>query len=119
MTYTGVLATIFTGIEPAVALSLACVPFLRPLVKGRNDQTQSSTPSASRMVRSTGKSAGGSGPFKELSDDSSELQLHPMGGECIDYEAEVSSGRQQTGGGSKGSVTVRKEWNIVSVERSL
>ncbi|PVI05356.1 hypothetical protein DM02DRAFT_584324 [Periconia macrospinosa] len=31
MTYTGVLATILSGLEPAVAIALACIPQMRPL----------------------------------------------------------------------------------------
>ncbi|KAB5513518.1 integral membrane protein [Coniochaeta sp. 2T2.1] len=63
MTYTGVLAIILSGIEPAVALSLACVPFLRPLVTG--------------TVPTVHSHSSRSGGFKEL--NNSDVQLQPLG----------------------------------------
>ncbi|KAK3360601.1 integral membrane protein [Lasiosphaeria hispida] len=122
MTYTGVLATIFTGVEPAVALSLACIPFLRPLIKGNAlRSTGVDSPYPSRTLGSKGPSGSASRPFKELSDDSSEVQLQPLGSESLKYEAEVS--REEGHKGHKqpttstGAILVSKGWNIVSGTR--
>ena len=124
MTYTGVLATIFTGIEPAVALSLACIPFLRPLIKGKAlRSTGVDSPYPSRTLGSKGPSGSANRPFKELSDDSSEVQLQPLGSDSFRYEAEVS----REGGhkehkqpiASTGAILVSKGWNIVSGTRPV
>src|SRR4051794_10623647 len=73
MTYTGVLATILTGMEPSIALSLACIPFLRPLVKrGALGSTGTDSRYASHTLGSKGPT--GSQGFKDISDNSSEVQ---------------------------------------------
>lgn len=117
MTYTGVLATIFTGIEPAVALSLACVPFLRPLIKGNTVSTGTDSSYARRTIRSKGQSGSASRPFKELNDDSSEVQLQPLGSESLRYEAEAGREHTPPGGKKTGSIVVKKGWDVVSRER--
>lgn len=115
MTYTGVLATILTGMEPSIALSLACIPFLRPLVKrGVLGSTGTDSRYASRTLGSKGPA--GSRPFKEISDDSSEVQLQPMGSDNFKYEAEVSreegpKGHKQPSG-STGAILVSKQWTV-------
>ncbi|KAK1751358.1 hypothetical protein QBC47DRAFT_364381 [Echria macrotheca] len=125
MTYTGVLATIFTGIEPAVALSLACIPFLRPLVKsGILRSTTSDSRYPSRTLGSKGPvGSSGNRPFKEISDDSSEVQLRPLGSDSLKYEAEVSREDSNSEGhgdaaakkpAGSGAILVSKGWNIVS-----
>lgn len=125
MTYTGVLATIFTGIEPAVALSLACVPFLRPLIRGAHKAgSGSDSQYASSALRSEGPSGvGGAGSraFKELHDDSSEIQLRPLGGsDSLKYEAEVGHGQAVTpppAESAAGAILVKKDWDVVSGTR--
>lgn len=117
MTYTGVLATILTGIEPAVALSLACVPFLKPLISRNGGSTDASSPYASRIMRSKGQAGSATRPFKELQDDSSEIQLQPLGSESLKYEAEISQGHKEQIG-SDGTILVKKGWVVVSGERA-
>ncbi len=120
MTYTGVLSTIFTGIEPSVALSLACVPFLRPLIRGKNISGSSKDNSqyASSALRSNGLSeTGRSRGFKELQDDSSEIQLRPMGSDSPKYEADVSQGEGKQPSESGGAILVKKDWTVVSGTR--
>ncbi|KAK4032018.1 hypothetical protein C8A01DRAFT_20849 [Parachaetomium inaequale] len=116
MTYTGVLATIFTGVEPSIALSLACVPFLRPLIRRNNPSTGSDSPYGSRNLRGKGTSGTADRPFKELNDDSSEIQLRPLGSDSLKYEAEVSPGHKQPTD-SSGTILVKKGWNVVSGSR--
>jgi len=124
MTYTGVLATILTGIEPAVALSLACIPFLRPLVSGNGIRsTGTDSRYASRTLGSKNPTGSGSRPFKEVTgDDSSEVQLRPLGSDSFKYEADVSREGGSVGPaqpkGTGGAILVSKGWNIVSGTRS-
>lgn len=81
MTYSGVLATILSGLEPAIAIVLACIPLLRPLYKGRRSDSDTSQHYGSGNT---------SGLFSKksnikddysltvLDDDSSEIQLQPI-----------------------------------------
>ncbi|KAJ4302526.1 hypothetical protein N0V88_002675 [Collariella sp. IMI 366227] len=115
MTYIGILATMFTGIEPAVALSLACVPFLRPLIRGNLDASRSDNQYASGAL-SNGTSWGGSRALKELNDHSSEIQLRPVEIEALKYEAEVGPGQKQTPE-NEGAILVSKRWDVVSGAR--
>ncbi|KAL2139585.1 hypothetical protein VTI28DRAFT_4957 [Corynascus sepedonium] len=120
MTYTGVLATIFTGIEPSIALSLACVPFLRPLLRRGNKLMSTGHDSQYASGGSTLRSRQGlsSRPFKELNDDSSETQLQPLGPDSLKYEAEVSNqGPRQPVNTSGGAIVVNKQWNVVTGTR--
>ncbi|KAL2176552.1 uncharacterized protein P884DRAFT_300442 [Thermothelomyces heterothallicus CBS 202.75] len=147
MTYTGVLATIFTGVEPSVALSVACVPFLRPLIgrgggggggvgKGTGTGTGTGGSSSyahahahdSRRRRYGSGSGSGAGSalrgagrsrqqegFKELHDDSSEIQLRPVGADSPKYEADAApENRQPTSESADGIIVVKKGWNVVS-----
>lgn len=80
MTYSGVLATILSGLEPAVAIVLACIPLLRPLYKTRrsdNDTSQYYGSSGGSELFSKGSKNEGH-PFDTLNDDSSEIQLQPV-----------------------------------------
>jgi hypothetical protein len=123
MTYTGVLATIFTGIEPAVALSLACVPFLRPLIRSRNNASTGSDSQYARSSKGISKGSSGSrGAFKALDDDSSEIQLQPLGSDSLKYEAEVSPGGRGeeppvASTESAGAIFVKKDWDVVTGRR--
>lgn len=80
ITYSIPLANIFSGLEPCLAVILASIPMMRPLM-GRSKYTpevtahpsnKSSSPSG--RSRSTGDSE-----FQPLQDDSSELCLRPVG----------------------------------------
>ncbi|KAJ5496921.1 hypothetical protein N7463_008908 [Penicillium fimorum] len=80
ITYSIPLANIFSGLEPCLAVILASVPMMRPLL-GRSAYTPELTArpsnkssSPSRRSRSTGDSE-----FQPLQDDSSELCLRPIG----------------------------------------
>lgn len=78
MTYTGVLATILSGLEPAVAIALACIPLLRPLYKSRTTEISLSryygSSEASEFLSKKG-SKYNNRPFDALDD---EIQLQPV-----------------------------------------
>ncbi|KXG47544.1 uncharacterized protein PGRI_014140 [Penicillium griseofulvum] len=80
ITYSIPRANIFSGLEPCLAVILASVPMMRPLL-GRSTYTPEVTAcpsdrssSASKRSRSTDDSE-----FQPLKDDSSELCLRPVG----------------------------------------
>jgi hypothetical protein len=88
MTYTGVLATILSGLEPSVAIALACIPLMRPLFRrtesGGCRSIQGYRSDKSSGVFSAKKSRGAGryqGSFIETvddNDDSSEVHLQPI-----------------------------------------
>jgi hypothetical protein len=116
MTYTGVLATILTGMEPSIALSLACIPFLRPLVK--RGLLGSSSPDSRYSSHALGSKVPTNGrPFKEISDDSSEVQLQPMGSDN-GFACDTEVGKDEGPKGHKqpaertGAILVSKGWTV-------
>ncbi|KAH7131010.1 integral membrane protein [Dactylonectria macrodidyma] len=79
MTHSGLIATIFSGLEPSVALALSCVPYLRPYFGG-TFRSPKNTYNSDGVIRSN-KASNNSRPFEELNDDaSSEVQLRPIQG---------------------------------------
>jgi hypothetical protein len=88
MTHTGVLATILSGLEPSVAIALACIPLMRPLF-GRKDPSKNgssydynSNKSSGRFSKKERRGAHRDpNSFSEIvddNDDSSEIHLQPM-----------------------------------------
>lgn len=82
ITYSIPLANIFSGLEPCLAVILASIPMMRPLL-GRSKYTPEVTARPSNKSSSpTGQSRStGDGEFQPLQDDSSELCLRPVGPE--------------------------------------
>jgi hypothetical protein len=85
MTHSGVLATILSGLEPAVAIVLACIPLMRPLLGHKSANTKDSRYryNSSRMSKLDVKEMvrGNTDTFPEWADDtdaSSQVQLQPI-----------------------------------------
>lgn len=80
ITYSIPRANIFSGLEPCLAVILASVPMMRPLL-GRSAYTPEVTARPSNKSSShPGRSrSAGEGEFQPLQDDSSELCLRPIG----------------------------------------
>jgi len=81
MTYTGVQATILSGLEPAVAIALACIPLMRPLFRRKSTKNNDSRYAYNSSKIYSKKS--GHDTFSELVDDNDDssqvqLQLQPM-----------------------------------------
>jgi hypothetical protein len=88
MTHSGVLATILSGLEPAVAIVLACIPLMRPLY-GKSKKTMHSSFEYSSSRQTSLFSKKGSrthhldptATFSELLDNndaSSQIELQPI-----------------------------------------
>ena len=106
-TGTGLLAFLFSTVEIGVAVSLACVPFLRPLFRGTFGSSNRSRPEASGYKFSgKGDKPTRSQGFDELPDDASEIQLHPVNG--APAPALPAPQRRPTGGGVK----VETSWRV-------
>ncbi|KAM0611017.1 hypothetical protein D7B24_006128 [Verticillium nonalfalfae] len=82
MTHSGAVATLLSGLEPSVALALACVPFLRPLFGSVFSSSQKGSSYANVKPKTESYKKGSkrseSRDFEELQDDASEIQLRPV-----------------------------------------
>lgn len=112
MTYTGLLATLFSALEPAVAITLACIPYLRPLL-GRF-----ATPTTTSNYKITGdKSMGRSSrarAFEELNDadgSGSEVQLQTMD---PGFSVEASPPQSNATKPRKNTIVVERKWEVSS-----
>ncbi|ORY63883.1 uncharacterized protein BCR38DRAFT_343316 [Pseudomassariella vexata] len=117
--YTCVEALIYSAVEPSLAVVLACVPLLRPLLnRGRYSETGTRVDASSRSLGPTG------GYFKALGDDSSHYRLRPLGPR---HNAQVSASRDRDfenddeDGSERGifaadrmhnSIRVKQEWKV-------
>ena len=121
---------VFSGLEPCLAVTLACVPVLRPLL-GRVKESMMSGNSGgiggssglSTAKLSSGKfmNPKGNNPFEQLNDDSSQYQLRPVGSKHVG-EARAAQGSSWSGhssdpelqgqvgaGNQGGDIVVRQE----------
>ncbi|KAJ5691914.1 hypothetical protein N7462_001337 [Penicillium macrosclerotiorum] len=129
ITFTLPRANIFSGLEPCLAVVLASVPMMRPLL-GRSIYTPEVT--AQGPTRSSGPSGGSrarsDSKFQQLNDDTSQLCLRPMGpkhevGVAVqdmhrrseDTVATMESrrGADKSQNGS-GEISVRHEWAVLN-----
>lgn len=89
ITYTIPHANIFSGIEPCLAVTLASIPMMRPLL-GRTNTTPIGTGATPVKSRSRSKGSGGGhlgkgsrgtneDGFQPLDDDTRQLWLRPLG----------------------------------------
>ncbi|KAH9900526.1 integral membrane protein [Xylariomycetidae sp. FL2044] len=117
MPYSGLKATVFSGLEPSIALALACVPFLRPYFGStfRSPKNTSYNLEGSKSQQPS-KRSGGSRRFQVIAVNdnasyASDLQLQPMKGVGDTHIA------AEEGGGAfreirSHSITVHKEWEV-------
>ncbi|KAF7558101.1 hypothetical protein G7Z17_g21 [Cylindrodendrum hubeiense] len=114
MTHSGLLATVFSGLEPSVALALSCVPFLRPYFGG-TFRSPKNTYNSDGVVRSHNAIASNnSRPFEELNDDSSEVQLRPIQGRQDTHVSAQSAAEEKIGVNTTSFITVKKHWDVRS-----
>lgn len=116
MPYSGLLATVFSGLEPAVAITLACIPFLRPVLRGESAIEQSSHYEVSHGSHATSRKAtrvNDSRAFEELNDNSSEIQLRPIKGEQdVRVSASPASNEENIKPNDSRFITIQKKWEV-------
>ncbi|KAK5661575.1 hypothetical protein OQA88_9670 [Cercophora sp. LCS_1] len=105
--------------EPSVAVTLACIPLLRPLL-GRSKYSTDGTAGYATGNATPSKAleleTGDGRPFQPLTDDSSQYRLRPLGPKHL---TEVRSTTNKSTGSARGSsdsehggITVRAEWDV-------
>jgi hypothetical protein len=111
MIYSGVLATILSGLEPAVAIALACIPLLRPLYKSRSSGHGASqyTEDNTGLAKKGRKSR-----FDTLNDNSSEIQLQPVKPDHQVKVSAMSDGRSERSLSmvDPGGITIDRKWEV-------
>ncbi|PYH87956.1 putative integral membrane protein [Aspergillus ellipticus CBS 707.79] len=127
LTYSLTPFSILSGLEPCLAVILACVPLMRPLLK-----RWVTSPNATGRTRTTSRSAAPKPPsgdvFQELEDNTSQVSLRPLGVKnpvgvtstgnvsCESdesLETRLVNQRQNPEGG----IRVRQEWTVVEESR--
>lgn len=123
LTYLAVTPSIYSVIEPNIAITLACVPLLRPLFGGQysvrgtlirrdwgTDETSGANNSAAKQPRKTNRVG-----FQTLDDStfqgneaSSQVELQPMDPK---YEAVVSTKVVEAEGGGQGGIVTEGSLN--------
>ncbi|RDW67036.1 hypothetical protein BP5796_09785 [Coleophoma crateriformis] len=117
MTYSGILATVLSGVEPTVAIILACVPFLRPLFgKGASTEPTSYNLSdgATGAFSKKAPVSSEARPFEELDDDSSDIQLRPVdepNAQVVAYSEPLSTSPRDKSTKSQ-FITVQTQWQV-------
>ena len=122
MTYTGVLATILSGLEPAVAIVLACIPLMRPLFSKSNHATRSSFDHDSSKKTSLFSKKGSrrhgdsTATFSELVDDndaSSQIELQPVKTcQIVRVSSVYKHDRKRVAKDVGHAITVERRWEV-------
>lgn len=115
MTYTGVLATILSGVEPSVAIALACIPLCRPLLRLRSSKTKNShyeyESNRNSQLYFNRHRRDASRKLETLDDDSSEIQLQPAEADTVQTTIHPAGRRKGPGGHA---IVVEKRWEVRS-----
>jgi hypothetical protein len=116
VTFTIPHTVLFSALEPCLAITLACVPVLRPIFGGRYSTTGTAKFGPPTRKTLTQKS---SRRFRQLNENSSETRLRP---EQLEYQAHIAAkaatslqvpGPKEEGGDVElGAITVRQEWGV-------
>ncbi|KAF2111379.1 hypothetical protein BDV96DRAFT_614721 [Lophiotrema nucula] len=127
MTYSGVLATILSGLEPAVAIALACVPLMRPLFpshRRRNNTKSSHYNYSSGGDSGLYSSKSKRGAVELASDGDSEVELQPTHQkpvQNVDVNVRASTWNveghsdESLGGDQRGqNIKVERRWEVTS-----
>ncbi|RYN15881.1 hypothetical protein AA0119_g12802 [Alternaria tenuissima] len=130
MTYSGVLATILSGLEPAVAIALACIPLMRPLFGKPRKTTHSSYQYGSSRQTSLfskkGSETHGLDPtatFSELvdnNDTSSQVELQPIKpSHMVRVSSVYEHQKQQVPASPDHAIAVERKWEVRSKKRLI
>lgn len=120
MTYSVAWAIVFSALECSVAVSLSCIPLLRPLL-GRVKYSKNGT----AILNSTKQISRRHGPrsnkdaFRQMDDDSSEIELSPHA--AANQVGVVSNGddrhdTQHAEDVKSDDITVQRGWAVASQE---
>ncbi|CCC06237.1 hypothetical protein SMACR_00454 [Sordaria macrospora] len=120
ITYSMPPANIFSGLEPSVAVILACIPLMRPLLgrtrfASEGSRTYGSANPSKAIEFESGNDV--KGPFEPLSDTSSQYRLRPTGPK---HYADVQTAKRAESIGQGSSdleadvegIVVKQQWKV-------
>lgn len=120
ITYSMPPANIFSGLEPSVAVILACIPLMRPLLgrtrfASEGSRTYGSANPSKAIEFESGNDV--KGPFEPLSDTSSRYRLRPTGPK---HYADVQTAKRPESSGQGSSdleadvegIVVKQQWKV-------
>lgn len=122
ITYSIPPANIFSGLEPSVAVTLSCIPLLRPLLR-RSNYASNGTPGyppTDTTAASKGNGPSGGSGFEQLNDNSSQYQLRPVAGK---HSAAISTAKKPASSRRDSSdlesneatgITVQEHWHVAT-----
>lgn len=132
ITYSSAEAYVWSAVEPGLAITLACVPLLRPLLGGKHSATGTTLNTMPKPR--TGTSPRTNNAFQRIHDESSEYHLQPVGPKDAGYASGTETTREGNAGGASETssmteapseaaaagvaVEVEREWRV-SPETSL
>lgn len=116
VTYTIPHTVLFSALEPCLAITLACVPVLRPIFGGRYSTTGTAKFGPPTRKTLTQKS---SRRFRQFNENGSEAQLRPGQLESQTHIAangassvQIPTAREEGGDVELGSITGSQEWGV-------
>lgn len=120
ITYSMPPANIFSGLEPSVAVILACVPLMRPLLGRTRFASEPSRTYGSNQPSKAIELESGSdikGPFESLKDDSSQYRLRPTGAK---HYADAQTAKRPASSdqvssdleGDVAGIKVKQQWEV-------
>ncbi|ODH14526.1 hypothetical protein ACO22_06567 [Paracoccidioides brasiliensis] len=118
ITYSLPSANIFSGLEPSVAITLSCIPLLRPLLRHGN-YSNNGTPVYQSTIPSKSPGLDGCG-FEQLNDNNSQHQLRPVAGKhyaaVCEPNKQVSSSRGSSDveASEAMGITVQEDWQVAT-----
>lgn len=117
ITYTVAWAVVFSALECSVAVSLSCIPLLRPLL-GRTKYSKNGTAIVQSTCKSGRRSINGKikDALQQIDDDSSEIELRPHGSI---HQAGITCSGDVAGGSNCWSDVVGKEDAMVHHRRDV
>ncbi|KAI1335083.1 hypothetical protein F5Y15DRAFT_399511 [Xylariaceae sp. FL0016] len=107
ITFTVAEAQVWSALEPALAITLACIPVLRPLLGGAYSTNGTALGSSGRQRSKK------NGPFQQLNEELPGYQLRPYGPSHVahvaskDYNAAGCLDDTENSG-----ISVKKEWRV-------
>ncbi|KAK3952040.1 hypothetical protein QBC32DRAFT_213470 [Pseudoneurospora amorphoporcata] len=116
ITYSMPPANIFSGLEPSVAVILACIPLMRPLLGRTRFASEGGSNQPSKAIElESGNDV--KGPFGSLSDNSSQYRLRPTGPK---HYADVQTAKRPESSGQGSSdleadvegIKVKQQWEV-------
>lgn len=113
----GVVATLFSSLEPPVAISLACVPYVRTILGGRwadGGRSKYGVTGDSHGYTGSGPSKGSQPLESQSHDNDSEVQLQPVKNQFHVEATRLPIQDPMQGDVGREAIRVDRRWEVTS-----